>query len=484
MKICKVINNIVFYFCLFGFVLYGCMPENSTDVALEISEGSFTTPLEIPIQTNQNTFLLEAGNSPTNLLKDKTSTNANAFNKGIPVIIAKRGDQINVNYQNNLSEESNIHWHGIMVPSSMDGHPKDAVPAGQSRNYSFTINQRASTAWFHPHPHMKTAKQVFSGLAGMFIINDEVEIALNLPAGEREIPLVLSDKRFSSSGDLDYNPTGADIMRGYLGDKCIVNNISAPYLDVKTAFYRFRIVNSSNARIYDLALSNGQNIIIIGNDGGLLEKPIAISHALLSPGERLDVLIDFTKVPIGSNIFLQSNANDILDHGNKPFKIMKFNITEAIPDEFVIPTNLSNIPLLDIGQSKRNRAFALPPLHMSGSNGGGHMAGSHTINGRVFDMDRIDETVNAGDIEVWEFDNTQGGDPHPMHLHGVLFQVLDKINGTIMPYERGWKDTILIKKGESVKIIVQFPSDKGVYLMHCHNLEHEDDGMMLNFEVK
>jgi blue copper oxidase len=260
-----------------------------------------------------------------------------------------------------------------------------------------------------------------------------------------------------------------------------INNTESPFLNVKTCFYRFRIVNGSNARIYNLALSNGANFTIIGNDGGLLEKPADVSHAFLSPGERLDILIDFRAIPVGTDVFLQSNANTITSHGSTTFKILKFKVATQEAETWAIPQNLSTITPLSIGDSKRTRTFVLPTAM-----GGGMMmmSGRHTINGKSYDMNRIDETVTSGDTEIWEIDNSLGDEPHPMHLHGVQFQVLEKTGGLIEPYERGWKDTVLLKKGEKLKIILRFPNEKGVFLMHCHNLEHEDDGMMMNFEIK
>jgi blue copper oxidase len=464
---------------------WGCMKMDTTvtEPALTITEGSFSTPLSIPTVLNAKNLILEAKTATsTTMMEGKTATGLALYNGSIPVIRAMKGDAVQIKLQNNLSEESNIHWHGLLTPATMDGHPKDVANAGTAFNYVFNINQRAATAWFHPHPHMKTGSQVFKGLAGMFIVNDAEEVALKLPFGEFEIPLVLSDKRFNADASLNYNPTGTDVMRGYLGDKMLVNNVESPFLNVKTRFYRFRVVNGSSARIYDLALSNGTNYTIIGNDGGLLEKPVPVSHALLSPGERLDILIDFSKIAVGTEVFLQSNANTITEHGDKTFKIMKFKVAIQEAENFIIPSVLSTIIPLSISDAKRSRAFALPPAHMA--SGGMHMAGSHTINGRIFSMTRVDETVAAGETEIWEFDNSVGGDPHPMHIHGVQFQIVDRTGGVVEPYEKGWKDTVLVKKGEKVRVIMRFPNEKGLFLLHCHNLEHEDDGMMMNFEIK
>jgi FtsP/CotA-like multicopper oxidase with cupredoxin domain len=463
---------------------FGCMKMDMTTMTIPVNivEGNFDTPLPIPPILSPQNLVLEAKTTPATWLQGKISSNTQLFNGNLPIIRANQGDRVNIDLKNSLTEATNIHWHGMMIPALMDGHPKDIASVGAQRNYNFVINQRATTTWFHPHPHMNTGKQVFNGLAGMFIVNDAVETALNLPSGEREIPLIISDKRFNADGSLHYAPTMAEIMTGYFGDKSLINNVVAPFLNVKTRFYRFRAVNASNARIYDLALSNGANFIIIGNDGGLLEKPISLTHALLSPGERLDILIDFSKMNVGTEVFLQSNANSIANHGATTFKMLKFKVNTAENETFSLPTILSTITPISISDSKRNRAFALPAAHtMAGMT---TTMGMHTINGKVYEMNRIDETVIAGDTEIWEIDNSVGDEPHPMHLHGVQFQVLEKTNGTIQPYEKGWKDTILIQKAEKVKIMIRFPTEKGVFLMHCHNLEHEDDGMMMNFEIK
>ena len=466
--------------------LMGCMKmDNNMETTVNIAEGGFDTPLSMPTTLSTNNLTLEAKRTAVTLLKGKTTVNALLYNSSLPLIRANTGDVVNVNLKNSLSEESNIHWHGMLTPANMDGHPKDVAAAGTSRNYTFTIGQRAATTWFHPHPHMKTARQAYMGLAGMFIVNDPQEAALNLPSGEREVPLVLSDKRFNADASLNYSPTVMDVMMGYFGNKVLVNNTESPFLIIKTRFYRFRIVNGSNARIYDLALSNGSKFTVIGNDGGLLERPAALTHALISPGERLDILIDFSEMGVGTELFLQSNANTITNHGSTTFKILKFKVTTQETETFTTPQNLSTIPPLSIGDSKRTRVFTLPAMMGNGMMGNGMaMTGMHTINGKVYDINRIDETVVSGDTEIWEIDNTVGNEPHPMHLHGVQFQVLSKTGGTIEPYERGWKDTILLKSGEKTKIIMRFPNEKGLFLMHCHNLEHEDNGMMMNFEIK
>ena len=460
------------------FALISCKMEERI---VPNNMGEFKNPLSRLVPISASSAVLEAKTATIDIGDIKTN-NAALFNNTLSILTANAGEQVNIKFINTISQESNIHWHGILTPSSMDGHPKDVFKPNSTFNYSFKINQRAATTWFHPHPHGRTASQVYSGLAGLFILRDDQEKALNLPSDEFELPILLSDKRFSADGSLDYSPTSSEIMTGYLGDRILVNNAWAPVIQVKTRMYRLRIVNGSNARIYDLAFSNNKLFYIIGNDGGLMEKPVSASHALLGPGERLDIISDFSKEDIGTEIFLQSNANSISLHGANSFKILKFQIVSREDEKFVLPAKLSVIEILSPSLSKRQRAFSLPAAHMAAI-GGGH-TGMHTINGRAYDINRIDESVKAGDVEIWEIDNSTGDEPHPMHIHGVQFQIIEKIGGRIEPYEKGWKDTALLKKGEKLKIIMRFPTERGIFLFHCHNLEHEDDGMMMNFEIK
>ncbi|MDP2412480.1 multicopper oxidase family protein [Daejeonella sp.] len=257
---------------------------------VSIKEGNFSMPLPLPNNVTGN----------VTLTAQATTANIRGINipvlgyqaKGIlgPTIRVNSGINTSINFQNNLSENSNIHWHGLKIPANMDGHPEDVVNPGSSFNYQFKINQRAGLSWYHPHPDRATAKQAFQGLAGLFIINDAEEAALNLPSGVYEIPVVIQDKRLSSSG-ITYNPSTGEVMSGFMGETITVNGEASPVVDVTTRFYRLRVLNGSNARIYNLALNNNAELIIIGNDGGLLKNPSNVKNILLAPGERLDVLV-------------------------------------------------------------------------------------------------------------------------------------------------------------------------------------------------
>ncbi|MBM2814775.1 MAG: Bilirubin oxidase [Ignavibacteria bacterium] len=448
-----------------------------------VTEGNFSRLLPIPNTVTGN----------TTLTAQATTANINGSNKSVfgyqangilgPTIRVNNGINANINFQNNLSEKSNIHWHGLKIPANMDGHPEAVINPGGSFNYQFIINQRAGLCWYHPHPDGATARQAFQGLAGLFIINDAEEAALNLPSGNYEIPLVIQDKRLTASG-ITYNPSMGEIMSGYMGETIIVNGEASPYCEVETRFYRLRILNGSNARIYNLALSNNADMIIIGNDGGLLRNPIAVKSILLAPGERLDVLVNFAGLTSGTEIFLE---NRIFDNGGsaqgkQTFKIMKFKVSQIVSDSFKVPTSLSSVNAILPSSSSKTRNFIINAPQMTG---GMNMTGIHRINNKIYDKNRIDETVSANTTEIWVFDNSQGDEPHPMHLHGVNFQVLERTGGRgqLTASENGFKDTVLVLPRETVKIIISFATLKGVFVFHCHNLEHEDDGMMLQYQL-
>ncbi len=468
-----------------SMLLNGCHTEE--DMIGEpnwIVETSFERPLTIPA-VNKGSASLKAQFSNAELLKGRASTTL-AYANGVlgPTITANKGDAVNVSLLNGLSEQTNIHWHGLILPENMDGHPRDVASPGSTLNYSLPIIQRAGTYWYHPHPHGLTAKQVFMGLAGMFIVNDQEEASLNLPSGEFEIPLIIQDKHFE--GDtLDYSPNDDEIMTGYLGEQILVNGQHAPFVSVATGWYRLRILNGSTARVFNLSLTGGRVLTIIGSDGGLLKSPETVSDIMLAPGERIDVLVDFSGLAIGTEVYLMSSKFSKYNvQGRQEFSLLKFQVDKSVASIFTVPATLSNIETLNESQAVKTRTFDI--AQMIGGEGGHGTMGRHSINGHVFEMDEVHLTVAAGTTEIWEFDNLSGDEIHPMHIHGVQFQVLNRIGGrnTLIASEKGWKDTVLLMPGEKVRLIMTFPEYTGTFVFHCHNLEHEDDGMMLNYRIE
>jgi FtsP/CotA-like multicopper oxidase with cupredoxin domain len=416
-------------------------------------------PLHVPpVEGTPSNYALQAASGTVNL-GDGRQASALAYNSLFPgpTFRADRGDAVSVQLGNGLSQETTVHWHGMVVPTAADGHPKDAVAPGGNYLYQYTINQRAALNWYHPHPHMITGEQVCLGLAGAFIVNDPEEALLGLPSGNHEVPLIVRDASLDRTGNLRYHSR----TTGFLGDIPLVNGTRDPYLNVDTALYRFRVLNGANSRVFRLALGNGTTQFqLIGNDGGLLATAVQIGQIEFGNGERLDLLVDFRGLPVGTKVMLR----DL----NSGWDLLEFRVTNSVTDNTPIPTALSNIVLLS--SPVRTRVFTFD--------------GMSRINDLEFEMNRIDFQVPFGQTERWRF-QTGGNAPHPVHVHGASFQVQARSGGrgVVYPWERGWKDTVLLLDRETVEVLIRFDQYKGLYLLHCHKLEHEDMGMMSNFEV-
>ncbi|HEX6251354.1 MAG TPA: multicopper oxidase domain-containing protein [Gemmatimonadaceae bacterium] len=419
---------------------------------------STRNPLRIPTTVSPDGLTLTAAPGTTPVGGAQTSS-AWMYNNQFPgpTIVANNGGRATMTFVNGLSQHSITHWHGLIVDHEDDGHPKQAVDPGDSYDYDFTIAQRAGLNWYHPHPHMHTGEQVFFGLAGAFIIRDAEESALGLPSGAYEVPLIIRDASFDSAGNLKYGLKSS----GFIGTDPLVNGTRNPYLSVDKAIYRFRVLNGCNARVLRIALSNNAQFLLIGNDGGLLASPTSLSQITISPGERLDLIVDFRTLANGASVMLRC-----LDAG---WNLLEFRGTGAAAGGQSMPAGtLSTITSLS-GPAAVTRSFSFE--------------GMTKINGRIYDMARTDFEVPRNQVERWRF-TTNGNAPHPVHIHGTSFQVVSRSGGRgqVFPWERGWKDTVLLADRETVDVFVRFERT-GLYLIHCHQLAHEDQGMMSNFMV-
>lgn len=422
-----------------------------------------------------------------------------------PVIRARTGQKVRIRFTNDVADETIVHWHGLHVPADMDGHPRFVIPKGESYIYEFEVRNRAGTYWYHPHPHGITGPQVYGGLAGLFLVSDDEEEAAGLPSGEYDIPLVLQDRAFDNSNQLIYlSGHRMEQMTGFLGDWIMVNGQPGFNLPVATRAYRLRFLNGSNSRIYKLAWQDGHPLTIIGTDGGLLEKPVQRRYVMLGPGERLELWADFSQYPVGSESTLVSLPFDAGAMGGgrmgggmmgsgaglpngAGFSILKVSVNRQEKETRALPQRLSTINRYRYTEAvnrENPRRFHLVMRHMS-----------WTINGRTFRMREVanDEKVRLNTLEVWEFINEGGGMgmmggmnmPHPMHLHGMQFQVLERRGVRHEGYvDEGWKDTVLLMPGERIRLLVRFGDYPGMFLYHCHNLEHEDMGMMRNYLIE
>lgn len=384
-----------------------------------------------------------------------------------PTIVATKGRQVSVTQTNRLTENITIHNHGHNVAAQYDGHPTDYIAPNASKTYLYPNNQRASTYWYHDHTYDLTGKHVYYGMAGFYLIHDPSEDALNLPSGSYDIPLVFQDRNFNADNSLNYTVDSSAIRTGLLGNTLCVNGVPTPHLDVATHKYRFRLLDGSNARTYTLALSDASSFQVIGSDDGLLAAPVTVTSLAIAPGERYDIVIDFSKYAVGTSVVLQNS--DSSWNSSLP-NVMSFNVKTSVADASKVPATLSTIAKLPAPTVTRTLTFS--------ESGGGW-----TINGLAYDPNRIDYAPVLGTTEKWILQN-QSGEMHPFHQHLSPHQVLTVDRQGPRPEQQGWKDTLPVGKWSSAEILIQWTGFKGTYVFHCHKLEHEDNAMMLQMQTQ
>lgn len=425
-----------------------------------------------------------------------------------PTLRFRQGERAEILLRNRLDEPTILHWHGLDVPEEADGHPRFAIGPGEEYRYEFRVKDPPGLYWYHPHTHRRTAAQTYRGMAGLLIIDGDEDDALGLPSGDFELPMILRDRRTGSVDPFDYAAMGMgpDVMMGYLGNAAFVNGEAFPTVPVKRGAYRLRLLNASNARILDIGLATGDSMTLVGTDGGLLPSATRVDRVMMGTGERADVLVDFSRYEPGTRVVLRSFGFEIPGmmgmgmmggpggpppgrgpggrggmmggRGGLPQGTEMDFVTFVVGDEAAAP--LPRLPerLVEVrgpapdGDATR-RSFRFESMMMQ-----------HSINGRSFDMERADVEVPLGRTEVWTLINDSGF-AHPVHVHAGQFRVLSRAGGRngLTPWEQGLKDTVLVLPGERVEIGVRFTEYPGLFLLHCHNLEHEDAGMMANFRV-
>lgn len=347
------------------------------------------------------------------------------------------------------------------------------VVAGQ-REYVYPMRQRAATLWYHDHRMGYTGPAVWRGLAGFHLVHDDEEDGLPLPRGPRDIPLMITDRSFAADGSFQYPAAGggavaAPYMNGVLGDVVLVNGAPWPVLHTDPARYRFRILNASNARRYRLQLdpqpAGGSAFIQIGSDGGLLPSPVSHDAVEIAPAERFDVVVDFSRYRPGTRVRL---VNTLGTHSAA--QVLRFDVVGTDrSDDSAVPARLSDsFALLDRRGASATRTFLF----------GQGRDGLWTINNKPYQPGVPLATPRLGGVEIWRFITDIR---HPVHVHLNHFQVLSRNNKPPGPYDRGWKDTVDVAPSEAVEVIVRFDDYRGTYLVHCHNLEHEDMAMMADF---
>lgn len=468
--------------------------------------------VKLKVQTGRHSF--EEGS-------EAASAGINGAHLG-PLVRLKNGETVTLAVENGMDEETTLHWHGLFVPSVLDGGPHNLIAAGAAWKPKVTVNQPASFNWFHPHLHGNTARQAHMGIAGLMVVTDGRDAERGLPEdyGVDDIPLVLQDRRVIE-GDKVYQPDIMDLMHGFRGDRLIVNGVVSPQARVPASIVRLRILNGANARNFHIRLNDNRPLLVIASDGGFIGKPEPVERLTISPGERYEVLVDFSR----------GEAADLLtygdDSGSDDLPLMRFVVDAALHGKITtLPDRLDGPDAPDEKLSARRRSFffdermaenmklmmAKPSADPHAGHNMGNMdmgsmpagAMDHdmhgarssadagpalealtsgvemAIAGKPFDMERIDVEAKLGSWEIWELATKEMA--HPFHIHGASFRILS-LNGKAPPaHQSGWKDTALIDG--RAEILVHFDREAAKshpFMFHCHVLEHEDVGMMAQF---
>jgi len=503
------------------------------------SKASANFHADVEIELTQKVVKIPIFNGPETgvwkvfgkVLKGSPDTVKNLANSYLaPTLNLHKGQKVRIYLKNMLPAESILHWHGLHVPSKMDGNPMYAINHGETFVYEFEILNRAGTYWYHAHTHSVTAKQVYSGLAGLIIVSDKQEQALALPRGDYDVPIVIQDRSFDKQNQLVYVSHMMQRMSGFLGDKIMINGQPDFVLPVEQRSYRLRLLNGSNSRIYKLAWDDGSPVTVIGTDGGLIEQPEKMPYVMLAPAERRELWVDFSGKAIGTELTLRSipfegasmhggmmggmGGGGMMGRGmmggrrggmggrssgsslplGGDYAVLKVKVLKRAKSNDSLPARLTPITplrLRDAANANDPRTITLSMRHMSA-----------LLNGRSYKMNDIkpDEVIPLNTLQLMAFDNGYQRSmgmmtmPHPMHLHGEQFQIIKRevnprhkaAHASVSEglVDSGWKDTTLVMPGEKVTFLKPFNDFKGLFMYHCHNLEHEDMGMMRDFLIK
>lgn len=424
-----------------------------------------------------------------------------------PTLKFKRFERVAFAVHNSLTETTSLHWHGFHLPPTEDGGPHQPIAPGSSWNPEFDVLAFGGTYWYHSHVMHKSGEQVYRGLAGMIVVEDEQDPpGLPNEYGVDDIPVILQDRRFDSEGQLRYSDRYDDLVMGMMGDTLLVNGTVSPFFRPQTKRVRFRLLNGANARTFNIALSDGRLFQQIASDGGLLAAPVMLGSLRLAPAERAEIVVEFAPGESVSLVSLGREPGPPLQAGamfrmlsrinSEAFTILDLHCESSLEDRAVIPSQLARILRIPGASAVNTRRFELmmgsgqrsgddrgPGTGQRNGTGAGAGGGNYFINGRGMELGFINERVPLNTIEIWEVSNSSPM-MHPFHIHNGQFQLLDR-NGRPPPdNELGWKDTVRVSPGETLRLIMQFSrysDEANPYMYHCHILEHEDRGMMGQF---
>ncbi|MDD4885488.1 MAG: multicopper oxidase domain-containing protein [Thiomonas sp.] len=461
---------------------------------------------------------MAAGSS---MLVDGLRTATWGYNGAVlgPTLRVPRGKAVRIDLHNALDQTTTTHWHGAHVPGEMDGGPQSLIVPGGQRRVQFTLQQPAGSLWYHPHPDTRTGPHVYAGLGGMLLVDDPADQHLGLPQqyGVDDLPVILQDRRLATDGRLLYMTSMMDRM-GMKGDRFLVNGREQPYWNAPAQWVRLRVLNAANARVFNLAFADGRAFHVVATDAGLLPRPVPVHSMLLAPSERAEILLDLRHAQ-GKRLVLRSNSGavapalssmpmdaDRFDHDG--FDLLELRVGPPAGTQARLPARMVELPVLQAdapvrrftlqgmsgnmmggmqGSAQAMGGMTSEPAH-SGPGGMGLGEGGaklFSINHHHMDMARIDQRLRLGSTEIWEVVN-QGHMAHPFHYHSTSFQILSRDGKPPPAHEAGWKDTVLVRHRETVRLIAHFNQPAGdahPFMFHCHILEHEDNGMMGQFTV-
>jgi spore coat protein A len=386
-----------------------------------------------------------------------------------------------------------VHLHGAKAPAESDGYPENWYVPGKSAVYHYPNRQDAAMLWYHDHALGINRLNIFAGLFGAYLLRDDFEDSLKLPSSKYEIPLVVYDRIFDLEGQLNYPVSGnpkSPWTPEVFGDALMVNGKLFPYLEVEPRRYRFRTLNGANARFFHLSLSNGQTFHQIGTDQGLLPAPVETKRVILAPAERADLVVDFSS-SAGEQIILKNDSVNVMQ-----FRVAKAqSISGSISqDRNALPSALRPVAKMPESAAVKTRMLTLVEVDDLAQRPVAMLLNNTHWNMPVTENPILDST------EIWNLINTTD-DSHPIHLHLVRFQILDRRSFDIAAYwttgklnyfgpaippepsEAGWKDTVRADPAMVTRIIIRFEGFTGRYVWHCHILEHEDNEMMRPYDV-
>jgi spore coat protein A len=413
-----------------------------------------------------------------------------AYNGSVPgpTIKARQGRATVVRFVNNLPPKhpilgyettASVHLHGGASLPQYDGYASDLTPPGFYKDYHYANEQNARGIWYHDHAHEHTAENAYYGLAGQYHITDAEESALPLPTGDYDVPLTIGDAIFQPDGNLLFS---LDNANGQWGNVILVNGRPWPVMKVARRKYRFRIVAAALSRGFDFSLSTGDSYQVVMTDAGLMPKPVTVTSHQQVSGERYSIVIDFAKYKPGDRVVLRNSAAGINQTFTNTDKIMAFDVTDAafdptnnsVPDVLAPNNDVMNTP---VSASVANRNYL---LHRSGGLWKVNGHGWHDVVASNYTL--VEHKSKDGTFETWTAKNGGGGWFHPFHAHLNDCRILSRNGKPPRPYEVGPKDTIFLDGGDEVQLLMDIHG-AGKYMVHCHNIIHEDHDMMTQYEV-